>query len=55
MKSKFLRFSRNKIVKGYVKVAGNLGLELEEQPITKMSHLYEYIQIHKWDDVNDDI
>ena len=50
MKSKFLRFSRNEIVKGYVKVAGNLGWKLEGQPITKMSHLYEYIQIQKWDE-----
>jgi len=49
MKSKFLQFARNEIVKGYVKVVRNQGWTIEGQQITKKSHVYQYIQINKCD------
>ena len=49
MKSKFLRFARSEIVKGFVKCACTIGWKLDGQPITAMSHLYEYIHTSEWD------
>ena len=50
MKSKFLRYSRHEIVQGYVKVAGNMGWKLNGQQITRMAEVYEYIQMHEWNE-----
>lgn len=47
VKSKFLQFTRNESVKGYLKIGGK---KLSGQYITTMSYLYEYIKIHQWDE-----